>query len=64
MRDQISVEPNFILICNETNILKSFKSLQLAQFYLFNNYALWFYVVMVITQDSESCDPNSSLGRT
>ena len=64
MRDQISVEPNFILICNETNILKSFKSLQLAQFYLFNDYALWFYGVMVITQDSESCDPNSSLGKT
>ena len=42
IRDQISVEPNFILICNETNILKSFKSLQLAQFYLFNNYAVRF----------------------
>ena len=34
---QISEEPKFILICNETNILKSFKSLQLAQFYLFNS---------------------------
>ena len=40
IRDQISVEPEFILICNETNILKSFKSLQLAQFYLFNKYAV------------------------
>ena len=64
IRDQISEEPNFILICNETNILKSFKSLQLAQFYLFNNNAVRFYGVMVSTQDSESCDPSSSLGRT
>ena len=64
IRDQISVEPNFILICNETNILKSFKSLQLAQFYLFDNYAVRFYGVMVSTQDSESCYPSSSLGRT
>ena len=24
----------------------------------------WFYGVMVSTQDSESCDPSSSLGRT
>ena len=37
IRDQISVEAKFILICNETNILKSFKSLQLAQFDLFIN---------------------------
>ena len=36
IREQISVEPEFKLICNETNILKSFKLLQLAQFYLFN----------------------------
>ena len=64
IRDQISVEPKFILICNETNILKSFKSLQLAQFYLFNNYAVRFYVVMVSAQESESCDPSSSLVRT
>ena len=64
IRDQISVEPNFILICNETNILKSFKSLQLAQFYLLNKYAVRFYVVMVSTQDSESSYPSSSLGRT
>ena len=63
-RDQISVEPKFILICNEKNILKSFKSLQLAQFYLFIDYAVQFYGVMVTTQDSESCDPSSSLGRT
>ena len=46
IRDQISVESNFIIICNETNILKSFKSLQLAQFYLFINYAVWSYGVM------------------
>ena len=64
IRDQISVEPKFIIICNETNILKSFKSLQLAQFYLFINNAVRFYGVMVSTQDSESCDPSSSLGRT
>ena len=32
IRDQISVEPKFISIWNETNILKPFKSLQLAQF--------------------------------
>ena len=32
IRDQISVEPKFILICNETNILKSFKSLQLVKY--------------------------------
>ena len=57
IRDQISVEPEFISICNETNILKPFKSLQLAQFYLFNSYAIRFYGVMVSTQDSESCDP-------
>ena len=25
---------------------------------------LWFYGVMVSTQDSESCDPSSNLGRT
>ena len=25
---------------------------------------IWFYGVMVSTQDSESCDPSSSLGRT
>ena len=25
---------------------------------------MWFYGVMVSTQDSESCDPSSSLGRT
>ena len=25
---------------------------------------VWFYGVMVSTQDSESCDPSSSLGRT
>ena len=61
---QISVEPNFLLICNETKILKSFKSLQLAQFYLFNNYAVRFHGVMVNTQDSESCYPSSTLGRT
>ena len=64
IRDQISVESKFILICNERNILKSFKSLQLAQFYLFINYAVRFYGVMVSTQDTESCDPSSSLGRT
>ena len=64
IRDQISVEPEFILICNETNILKSFKSLQLAQFYLFINNAVRFYGVMVSTQGSESCDPSSILGRT
>ena len=64
IRDQISVEPRFILICNETNILKSFKSLQLAQFYLFINNAVRFYGVMVSTQDSESCVPSSGLGRT
>ena len=64
IRDQISVEPKFIIICNETNILKSFKSLQLARFYLFINSAVRFYGVMVSTQDSESCDPSSSLGRT
>ena len=64
IRDQISVEPKFILICNKTNILKSFKSLQLAHYYLFNNNAVRFYGVMVSTQDSESCDPSSSLGRT
>ena len=64
IRDQISVEPKFILICNETKILKSFKSLQLAQFYLFNNYEVRFYGVMVSTQDSESCYPSSTLGRT
>ena len=46
IRDEISVEPKFIIICNETNILKSFKSLQLAQFYLFINYAVWSYGVM------------------
>ena len=49
IRDQISVEPKFISIWNETNILKPFKSLQLAQFYLFNNYAVRFYGVMVST---------------
>ena len=38
IRDQISVEPKFILICNETNILKFLKSLQLAQFYLFKKF--------------------------
>ena len=64
IRDQISVEPKFLLICNKTNILKSFKSLQLAQFYLFNNYEVRFYGVMVSTQDSESCYPSSTLGRT
>ena len=64
IRDQISVEPKYILIWNETNILKSFKSLQLAQFYLFNNNAVRFYGVMIGTQDSESCDPSSILGRT
>ena len=64
IRDQISVEPKFILICNETNILKSFKSLQLAQLYLFNSNAVRFYGVMVGTQDSESCNPSSSLSRT
>ena len=58
IRDQISVEPKFILICKKTNILKSFKSLQLAQFYLFYNYAVRFNGVMVSTQDSESCDPS------
>ena len=47
IRDQISVEPKFILICNKTNILKSFKSLQLAHYYLFNNNAVRFYGVMV-----------------
>ena len=26
--------------------------------------SLWFYGVMVSTQDSESCDPSSNLGRT
>ena len=61
---QISVEPKFMIICNETNILKSFKSLQLAQFYLFNNYAVRFYEVMVSTQESEYCYPSSTLGRT
>ena len=55
IRDEISVEHNFILICNETNTLKSFKSLQLAQFYLFNNFAVRYYGVMVSTQDSDSC---------
>ena len=64
IRDQISVEHNFILICNETNILKCFKSLQLAQFYLFNKYGVRFYGVMVSTQDSESSYPRSNLGRT
>ena len=64
IRDQISIEPEFILICNETNILESFKSLQLPQFYLFNIYAVRFYGVMVSTQDSECCYPSSSLGRT
>ena len=58
IRDQISVELKFILICDETNISKSFKSLQLAQFYLFNKYAVRFNGVMVSTQDSESCDPS------
>ena len=47
IRDQISVEPKFILICNETNILKSFKSLRLTQFYLFNVYAVRFNGVML-----------------
>ena len=64
IRDQISVEPKFIIICNETNISKSFKSLQLAQFYLFIDNGVRFYGVMVTTEDSESCDPSSSLGRT
>ena len=64
IRDQISVEPKFIFICNKTNILKSFKSLQLAHYYLFNNNAVRFYGVIVSTQDSESCDPSSCLGRT
>ena len=27
-------------------------------------FAQWFYGVMVSTQDSESCDPSSNLGRT
>ena len=64
LRDQTSEEPQFILICNETDILKSFKSLQLAQFYLFIINAVRFYGVMVNTQDSESCDISSSLGKT
>ena len=64
IRDQISVEPKFIIICNETNFLKCFKSLQLAQFYLFIDNGLRFYSVIVSTQDSESCDPSSSLGKT
>ena len=64
IRDQISEEPQFILICNETNILKYFKSLQLAQFYLFNIDAVRFYGVMVSTRDSKSCDPSSILCRT
>ena len=64
IRHQISVAPKFIIICIETNILKSFKSLQLAQFYLFNSYAVRFYGKMVSTQDSESCYPSSTLGRT
>ena len=64
IRDQISVEPKFILICNETSILKFFKSLQLAKFYLFNNYAVRFNGVMVITQDFDFCDPSSIFGRT
>ena len=63
IREQISVEPEFKLICNETNILKSFKLLQLAQFYLFNYYAVRFYGVMVSTQDSESCDSSLRLCR-
>ena len=64
IRHQISVAPKFIIICIETNILKSFKSLQLAQFYLFIDNGVRFYGVMVTTEDSESCDPSSSLGRT
>ena len=64
IRHQISVAPKFIIICIETNILKSFKSLQLAQFYLFINNAVRFYGVMVSTQGSESCNPSSILGRT
>ena len=64
IRDKISVEPKFIIICNETNILKSFKSLQLAQFYLFINNAVRFYGVRVSTQDFDSCYPSSIIGRT
>ena len=64
IREQISVEPEFKLICNETNILKSFKLLQLAQFYLFNYYAVRFYGVMVRTRDSESSYPRTNLCRT
>jgi hypothetical protein len=33
-------------------------------FPLMNNLQQWFYGVMVSTQDSESCDPSSNLGRT
>ena len=34
------------------------------QYYLNSGFDARFYGVMVSTQDSESCDPSSSLGRT
>ena len=61
---KVLVEISFIIKYNLAEISKSFKSLQLAEYYLFICDLVWFYGVMVRTWDSESIDPRWTLGRT
>ena len=58
------VELSFILKYKITEISKFFKSLQLAEYECFKDDIVLFYGVMVSTQDFDSCDPSSILGRT
>ena len=64
MQFKVSVEFSFIIIYNIRDISKCFKSLQLAQYECFKDGIVLFYGVIVSTQDFDSCDPSSILGRT
>ena len=63
MQFKVSVELSYIRIYNIRDISKSFKSLQLADYYLFKEHLVWFLGAMVRTRDSEYSDPRSNLGR-
>ena len=60
----VAVELSFILEYNITEISKCFKSLQLAKNECFKDDIVLFFGVMVSTQDFDSCDTSSILGRT
>ena len=50
---------------NKTNWTHCLKKKESAEYVLgLGSQGMWSYSVMVITQDSESCDPGSSPGRT